>query len=144
QHVGLLEIIDYVEWFTERLPRTLMRSVAGSRLELIAFRFSKFLVAQDRVNLSRQCRRTNGFGKDGQAGAASFGLVSNGNLKLRTEFAPSARPPVISHGLGAVGIIKTQDGCLGEYVGCAETGRMQTIAFNFRRPAFVALHDQTE
>src|SRR5713101_8779272 len=61
---------------------------------------------------------------------------------LLRERRPGVHITEVSNGLGAVGIIHPQDRGLREYVGAAETRRMQVVAFNLGGTAEMAFDQQ--
>src|SRR5205085_4115776 len=126
-----------VDRLTERPGGSGARTVRTGRLPLMPPGGRKQLL--DIPKLLRHARRRNGFGEDAQARAVIALLRPQGIAQRSQKCAPGADFALESYSPCAIRIVELQDRGLGESIACAQAGGVFGVAFDLRRPPFVAL-----
>src|SRR5260370_34967481 len=89
-------------------------------------------------------RRSDDTSEDAETRAACAFHLRRDGLRAFYKQRPRLDFAKLRDRLCAVRIVKIQDRSLREHVRRAKTRRMIGVAFNFRRPPFVAFHEQSD
>jgi hypothetical protein len=139
--VGLLDKITRVDVLAEGKAATLARVVTAERLPLHPLGARESL--QKVIELSAERRRGHGFCEDADASPLR-GLLRAQHLAHRGgERIERPNLPEMGDRLRSIWIVQTENRRLREQIRCTEARRMVGIAFDLRRPSFVALDEET-
>ena len=141
-HAVAVKVIDTIDVTSEGHSRSGTGVVVVNRLILVPLCLWKS--AQDRIDQCALRGGRNSARQESQSCAVPGPQFLEPRRQRRYESAECGDRSAVGHGLGAVGIIQIQNRGLSEDIRCAETCAVPRITFNLDRPAFMALHDQTD
>src|SRR5882762_7720013 len=139
-NVSLLGPVNSVEVASESKLRAFARAVADGGFPLVPLGLRK--KRQQRLNLRGKRRRSDNPAQYTETGAVRAFHSSRDGLRAVHKQRPSLDFSKLRHRLRAIRVVKIQDRSLREHVRRANAGWMIGVAFDLRRPTFVALHEQ--
>ena len=138
--VGLAETVLRVDVLAESELRAAAHMLAACRIPLMPFRGRK---ARKQVSdLSGERRRVDRLSEDAEPRALERALCRERRADGPEKRGPRADVAQVQQRLRAIRIVEAENRGLSEHIGRAKTPRMQRVAFDFRRTAFVALDEQ--
>ena len=135
------EAITDIERLAENEPAALERVVRVERVVLMPARFR--VLGEERVHLTRERGRGDGFGEQGKPPAAVALERRHLRIERRGKRFPGREPAALPDGLRAIRIPQLQHRSLGKNVGAAEARGMRRIAFDLGRAPEVAFDQHT-
>ncbi len=98
---------------------------------------------EDVLELSGERRRRDRFGQNPETGTPGGLLCRGDRAHGADERGPRENLSHIGQRLHAIGVVEIEQGSLREDVGRAEARRVRRVAFDFCRPPFVALDEES-
>ena len=136
-HIGLVQMIDRLHLFAERLPAAGVNGVTCDGLIGMPLRLRELLLQPP--ELVGQRGRGDRLGQDPQAGALGPRLLLAKRQQEGLEPVPGFDPAVTRHHLRAIRVVEREYRGLSESVGGAQAGRMIGVPFNLGGPSHLAL-----